>query len=123
MKNEIKTTAASSKRKKMIGNNSPVQETLRSNQPLANLSNIKEIETSITKGMMDIDHIDTHLPINNRGRRLDFQDEGLHRNRVPQVSTPIDSQIEEDVMEDEETREISRNIIIGSYNAMNDIFN
>ena len=68
VKNEIKTTAASSKRKKMAENNSPVQDTLRSNEQVSKPSNIRQIETSITKRMMDIDHVDTHLPINNRGK-------------------------------------------------------
>ena len=80
----------------MIENNSPVQETLRSNEPLAKPSNIKQIETSIAERMMDIDHTDTHLPINNRNKRFDFHDKGPHTNIVHEVSTPRDSQIEGD---------------------------
>ena len=43
---------------------------------------------------------------------------------MPADSTPRDDiQQDSDFIEEDEIREISKNIMIGSYNAMNDIFN
>ena len=56
--------------------------------------------------------------------KFDFEAEELQLNRMPAVSTPRDDiQQDSDFIEEDEIREISKNILIGSYNAMNDIFN
>lgn len=56
--------------------------------------------------------------------KFDFEAEELKLNRMPAVSTPRDDiQQDSDFIEEDEIREISKNILIGSYNAMNDIFN
>lgn len=72
-KNEVKTTAASSKRKQPE-DYVPIENAIKSANSISKPSKVTQIETSMTKRIMHIDKNEVHIPMSNKNKHFNFDD-------------------------------------------------